>query len=54
MKGVENKWKPGIDILDNEFFAEKNQLVTAQQQVEALTKEENIWKRRAAALRNQS
>lgn len=48
------KWKPNIDQLDKDFFSLKNHLAKLQEQQLEVEREENIWKMRAAALRNQT
>lgn len=47
------KWKPNIEVLDNEFFTHKNTLQIMNKKLEELEKDEGVWKMRAAALRDQ-
>ena len=36
MRAKELKWKPNIEALDNEFFSNKNQLLTLQRRIEEM------------------
>lgn len=53
-KLVEQKWKPQLDGLDNQYFESKQTLLRKQQHLSDLEKELKNWQNRSSAVRNES
>ena len=46
------KWKPNLEVLDNEFFSLRSNYQNYQRKMEELEKEQKEWKVRSNALRD--